>query len=183
VKFTPTPLDGAFVVDVEKHADERGFFARTYCVEEFRARGLIAQVAQCSLSFNRVTGTLRGMHYQGAPAAEVKLVRCTAGAIYDVIVDVRPGSPTFGQYFGLELSALNRRALYVPELFAHGFQTLSDGAEVLYQISELYTPGCARGLRYDDPALGIRWPLPVSVISEKDANWPLLGGAVPRAAL
>ncbi len=183
MKFTPTPLDGAFVVDVEKHADERGFFARTYCVEEFRARGLIAQVAQCSLSFNRVTGTLRGMHYQGAPAAEVKLVRCTAGAIYDVIVDVRPGSPTFGQYFGLELSALNRRALYVPELFAHGFQTLSDGAEVLYQISELYTPGCARGLRYDDPALGIRWPLPVSVISEKDANWPLLGGAVPRAAL
>ncbi|GAB4326273.1 MAG: dTDP-4-dehydrorhamnose 3,5-epimerase [Leptolyngbyaceae cyanobacterium] len=171
--FTETKLKGAFIVDVELLADQRGAFARTFCAQEFEQHGLKSTVAQCNLSFNHKAGTIRGMHYQIPPAAETKLVRCTKGAIYDVIVDLRPASPTYRQHIGVELSADNRRALYVPELFAHGYQALTDGAEVVYQVGEFYTPGYERGLRYDDPAFGISWPLPVTVISEKDASWPL----------
>lgn len=171
--FTETKLKGAFIVDVELLADQRGAFARTFCAQEFEQHGLKSTVAQCNLSFNHKAGTIRGMHYQIPPAAETKLVRCTKGAIYDVIVDLRPASPTYRQHIGVELSADNRRALYVPELFAHGYQALTDGAEVVYQVGEFYTPGYERGLRYDDPAFGISWPLSVTVISEKDASWPL----------
>lgn len=172
--FTETVLKGAFIIDTEMREDERGGFARTFCQHEFEAHGLNPQVAQCNLSFNHKAGTLRGMHYQVAPAAETKLVRCTRGAVLDVIVDMRPGSLTYLQHVAVELSANNHRALYVPELFAHGYQTLTDGAEVSYQVGEFYTPGYERGLRHDDPMLGLSWPLPVSVISEKDAAWPRL---------
>ena len=172
--FTPTGLAGAVVVELELKQDERGFFARTFCRSEFVAAGLEPLVEQCNLSFNHRAGTLRGMHYQVAPATEAKLVRCTTGAVLDQIVDVREDSPTYLQSFSVELTAGNRTALYVPPMFAHGYQALSDGAEVSYQVSEAYTPGTERGLRYDDPALGLAWPLPVSVISAKDAAWPLL---------
>ena len=158
----------------EVREDERGGFARIFCQREFEAHGLNPEVAQCNLSYNHNAGTLRGMHYQLAPAAETKLVRCTRGRILDVIVDMRPDSPTYLQHISAELSEENRMALYVPGLFAHGYQALTDGAEVTYQVGEFYTPGAERGLRYDDPRLGINWPLPVSVISEKDAAWPLL---------
>ena len=171
--FTETALPGAFIIDLELRDDERGGFARTFCQHEFAAHGLKPEVAQCNLSFNHRAGTLRGMHYQLTPVAETKLVRCTRGAILDVIVDLRPG-PTYLQHVAVELTEANRRALYVPELFAHGYQALTDGAEVSYQVGEFYTPGAERGLRFDDPRLGIAWPLPVSVISEKDAAWPLL---------
>lgn len=173
MRFTETALPGAFIVDIEEKADHRGFFARVYCAEEFTEHGLIAAVAQGNLSSNHRRGTLRGMHYQLPPAAETKLVRCTRGAIYDVIIDLRRESPTYGHHIGVELTAATRRALYVPERFAHGYLTLTDDTEVVYQVSEFYTPGQERGLRYDDPAFGIAWPLPVSVISEKDASWPL----------
>lgn len=171
--FTETPLKGAYVLDLEIRTDERGGFARTFCAQEFEAHGLKATVAQCNLSYNHKAGTLRGMHYQIPPAAETKLVRCTQGGIYDVIIDMRPDSPTYLQHFGVELTAENRRAIYIPELFAHGYQALTDGTEVVYQVGEFYTPGYERGLRYDDPAFGIVWPLPVTVISEKDAAWAL----------
>ncbi|PIG93879.1 dTDP-4-dehydrorhamnose 3,5-epimerase [Gloeocapsopsis sp. IPPAS B-1203] len=174
MRFSETSLKGAYIIDIEEKPDHRGFFARTYCAEEFAAHGLKATVAQCNLSFNHHKGTLRGMHYQVAPACETKLVRCISGAIYDVIVDMRPQSPTYLQHIGVELSAQNRRALYVPEMFAHGYQALTDGAEVVYQVGEFYTPGYERGLRYDDPVLGIDWPIPVSEISAKDAAWALL---------
>lgn len=170
--FTETKLKGAFILDLELRADDRGAFARTFCMKEFEAHGLKPTVAQCNLSFNYKAGTLRGMHYQTPPAAETKLVRCTKGAIYDVIIDMRPDSPTYMQHIGVELTADNHRALYVPELFAHGYQALTDGAEVVYQVGEFYTPGYERGIRYDDPAFGIEWPMPVTVISEKDAAWP-----------
>jgi dTDP-4-dehydrorhamnose 3,5-epimerase len=169
--FTETPLAGAFVVEPERIADERGFFARTWCVEEFAARGLEARLVQCSVSYNGRRGTLRGMHYQIAPHEEVKLVRCTAGAIYDVIVDLRPASPTHQHWFGVELSAANRLALYIPRGFAHGFQTLADESEVFYQMAEFYHPESARGVRYDDPAFGIAWPLPISVIGGSDSGY------------
>lgn len=172
--FTETRLAGAQVIDVERFQDERGFFARAFCAREFGENGLKPAVAQCNLSFSDREGTLRGMHYQVSPAAETKLVRCIRGAIYDVIVDLRPESDTYLQHFGTELSAENRRALYVPEMCAHGFQSLTDDTEILYLVSEFYTPECERGLRYDDPVLGIEWPLPVRAISEKDATWPLL---------
>ncbi len=175
MKITTTPLVGPAVIDLELKSDDRGFFARTFCREEFAEAGLEPMVEQCNLSLNHRAGTLRGMHYQVAPATEAKLVRCTAGAILDTIVDVRPDSPTYLQSFAIELSAGNRRALYVPPMFAHGYQALTDGAEVSYQVSEAYTPGTERGLRHDDPTLGLHWPLPVSVISDKDAAWPLLG--------
>lgn len=174
MRFTETMLTGAFILDLEERSDERGFFARTFCAREFEAHGLKPTVAQCSIAFNHRQGTLRGMHYQAPPATEAKLVRCTRGAIYDVIVDLRPESPTYMAHIAVELTADNHRALYVPELFAHGYQTLTDNAEAAYQMSEFYTPGYERGLRYDDPALGIVWPLPISVISEKDRAWPLL---------
>lgn len=172
--FTPTGLAGAVVVDLELKQDDRGFFARTFCRQEFADAGLEPLVEQCNLSFNHRAGTLRGMHFQVAPATEAKLVRCTAGAVLDQVVDVREDSPTYLQSFSVELSADNRRALYVPPMFAHGYQTLVDGAEVSYQVSEAYTPGTERGLRHDDPALGLSWPLPVQVLSDKDASWPLL---------
>jgi dTDP-4-dehydrorhamnose 3,5-epimerase len=171
MRFTQTPLAGAYVVDVEPRLDARGFFARSFCAAEFAALGLKPAVAQCNMSFNEIRGTLRGLHYQRAPAAEVKLVRCTRGAIYDVIVDLRANSPTFGRHFGIELTQDNRRALYVPEMFAHGYQTLTDHSEVVYQVSEPYAQNCEGGLRHDDPALGIRWPLTVTSISEKDRAW------------
>lgn len=177
MRFTETPLRGAFLLDFELREDDRGFFARSFCVKEFEAHGLDPRVVQCNVSYNHAAGTLRGMHLQLPPHGETKLVRCTRGAIWDVIVDLRPDSPTYGQHFGVELSAENHRALYVPALFAHGYQTLTEGAEVTYQVGEYYAPGYERGLRHDDPALGIRWPLPVSVISPKDATWPLLAEA------
>ncbi len=174
MKFVETPLSGAFVIDLEQLEDSRGFFARAFCVQEFAAHGLNATVAQCNVSFNHKRGTLRGMHFQVPPAAETKLVRCTQGAIYDVIVDLRPDSPTYQSHFAVELSQQNHRALYVPAGFAHGFQTLTDNTEVFYQMGEVFTPGCQRGIRYDDPALAIAWPLPVSEISAKDQQLPLL---------
>jgi dTDP-4-dehydrorhamnose 3,5-epimerase len=182
VRFTQTPLRGAYLIDLEPHPDERGFFARTFCAREFEEHGLSPVVVQANMSFNRRKGTLRGMHYQLPPAAEAKLVRCTRGAIHDVIVDLRPDSPTHLQGFGVELSADNRTALYVPEVFAHGFQTLEDETEVAYQVSEFYAPGQERGIRHDDPALAIEWPLPVSVISEKDRSWPPFSAPVRAGA-
>lgn len=177
--FIATGLQGATVVELDLKQDERGFFARTFCREEFQAVGLEPLVEQCNLSFNHRAGTLRGMHYQVAPATEAKLVRCTAGAIVDQIVDMRPESDTYLRSFAIELTAANRAALYVPPMFAHGYQALTDGAEVSYQVSEAYTPGTERGLRHDDPALGLTWPLPVSVLSAKDGAWPLLEVAAP----
>lgn len=180
--FTETPLRGAFVVDIEPIGDARGFFARTFCMREFEEHGLETATAQINLSVNPHAGTLRGLHYQLPPAGETKLLRCTRGAIYDVIVDLRPDSPTYLQHFGVELSAENRRALYVPALFAHGYQTLADDTEVSYRVSEFYTPGLERGLRWSDPDLGIDWPLEVGPLSDKDAAWPLLAEARPEIA-
>jgi dTDP-4-dehydrorhamnose 3,5-epimerase len=171
VKFIETPLQGAFVIELEPYQDERGFFARTFCAAEFAKHGLDSRVVQCNLSSNPRAGTLRGMHFQAPPAGETKLVRCARGAIHDVVVDLRPRSATYRQHFVVELSLENRRALFVPELFAHGFQTLTDDADVEYQMNEFHTPDAARGFRYDDPAFAIRWPLPVSVISPKDLTW------------
>jgi dTDP-4-dehydrorhamnose 3,5-epimerase len=172
MKFEETTLAGAYVVEMEQLSDERGFFARTFCRDEFEARGLDARIAQCSASFNRLRGTLRGMHYQAAPFAEAKLVRCTMGAIYDVIVDLRTASPTFKRWFAVELSAANRRALYVPEGLAHGFLTLADESEVFYQISEFYHPDGSRGVRWNDEAFRISWPFEPRVISERDRAFP-----------
>lgn len=173
--FTETDLQGAYVVDLERREDERGFFARAWCRNEFVEAGLSPDLVQCNISYNRRRATVRGMHYQLPPHAEVKLVRCTRGAVYDVIVDLREGSPTYRRWLGVELSAANGRALYVPEGFAHGYQTLADETETFYQVSAFYTPGAERGLRWNDPAIGIRWPLPDDpVISEKDRSWPAL---------
>ena len=166
--FTETKLKGAFVIEIEPHQDERGFFARSWCADEFKKHGLNSQLVQCNISFNKKRGTLRGMHYQVAPFAEAKLVRCTRGAIYDVIIDLRPNSPTFRQWMAVELTAENRTALYVPEDFAHGFQTLMDNTEVFYQMSEFYHPECARGVRWDDPAFGIEWPSSQRIMSRRD---------------
>jgi dTDP-4-dehydrorhamnose 3,5-epimerase len=171
MRFTETALPGAFVVDVERHDDERGFFARSWCAQEFQDRRLNPCVVQCNVSWNRVKGTLRGMHYQVAPHAEVKLVRCTKGAVYDVIIDLRDTSPTFLQHVGFELSADHHRALYIPEGFAHGFLTLRDDSEVFYQMSAIYEPSAVRGVRWNDPAFGVSWPLPVSVISDRDRHY------------
>ena len=172
--FTETPLIGALVVELQPHKDDRGLFARTFCAREFRAQGLIETVVQCNTSWNTSKGTVRGLHYQLPPSSEAKLVRCTAGAVWDVIVDLRPASRTYLQHVGVELTAANQKALYIPEMFAHGFQTLEDGTEVFYQMSEFYAPELARGLRYDDPKLGIKWPLAVASISDKDQAWALL---------
>lgn len=174
MKFVETNLAGAYIVEPEPREDARGFFARTFCAREFREKGLVDLFVQCSVSMTRERGAVRGLHFQLAPAVETKLVRCTAGALYDVIVDLRPNSKTYLQHIGVELTARNRRALYVPGMFAHGFQTLEGETEVFYQISEYYAPDLARGLRFDDPKLGIKWPLPVTTMSEKDQNWPLL---------
>jgi dTDP-4-dehydrorhamnose 3,5-epimerase len=172
MRFIETKLKGAYIIEPEPIDDERGFFARTFCQEEFAAHGLRTQFVQCSISFNKKKGTLRGMHYQVAPYEEAKLVRCTMGAIYDVIIDLRPGSLTSTQWVAVELTAQNRKMLYVPGGFAHGFQTLEDNTEVFYQMSEFYHPECARGVRWDDPAFGITWPLAEEpVLSEKDRGY------------
>ena len=174
MKFHKTRLPGALLIDMERLEDERGFFARTWCRKEFEAQGLNATLVQCNLSSNHRRGTLRGMHYQAPPSGETKLVRCTRGVVYDVIVDLRPASPTYLKWEAFELSAENRRQLFVPEGLAHGFQTLEDDSEVFYQMSEFYAPESARGLRWNDPTVGIEWPLEPSSISEKDSSLPLL---------
>jgi dTDP-4-dehydrorhamnose 3,5-epimerase len=168
MKFTEQSIKGVWLVEIEPSKDERGFFSRVYCSEEFARHGLETRFSQCSISFNHKKGTLRGMHYQAAPHEEAKLVRCTKGAVYDVVVDIRPGSPTMGKWLGITLSGDNRRALYVPAGFAHGFITMVDKTEVYYQISEPYHPDCSRGFRYNDGYFSIAWPGAVSVISEKD---------------
>lgn len=172
MKFVPTFLGGAHVVELEPQQDERGYFARTYCREEFARRGLKSEFAQCSVSLNHRRGTLRGMHYQIRPHQEAKLVRCTRGRMQDVIVDLRTGSPSFKQWLAVELSADNGRMLYVPEGFAHGFLTLADDTEIFYQISAVHHPESARGFRWNDPAFGIAWPGPVQVISDRDRDYP-----------
>ncbi len=168
--FKETKLKGAYVIEIEKIEDDRGFFARSWCQNEFEKFGLTSHVVQANVSFNKKKGTLRGMHYQVAPCEETKLVRCTSGAIYDVIIDLRPGSGTYGQWVGVELTSGNYKALYVPKDFAHGYQTLEDNAETVYQVSQFYSPGSERGIRYDDPTFGIKWPLTVQVISDKDKD-------------
>jgi dTDP-4-dehydrorhamnose 3,5-epimerase len=169
--FNQTPLPGAFVIDLEKRGDDRGFFARAFCAREFAAHGLITQFVQVNNSLSAKKGTLRGMHYQIAPQAETKLVRCIRGALYDVILDLRPDSPTFGRSFGAELSAENRQMMYVPKGFAHGFLTLSDDAEAFYFVDEFYGPEFERGVRWDDPRFAIAWPIPPEVLSDKDRQW------------
>jgi dTDP-4-dehydrorhamnose 3,5-epimerase len=171
MKILPTKLPGVWIVDLEKHEDERGYFARSWCRREFEEHGLNPNLVQCSLSFNHKKGTLRGMHCQIAPHGETKLVRCTRGAIFDVVVDLRPASPTYKQWAAAELTSENGRALYIPEGFAHGFQTLADDAEVFYQMSEFYHPESARGIRWNDPALKIEWPFPDPILSARDKNY------------
>jgi dTDP-4-dehydrorhamnose 3,5-epimerase len=172
--FTETKLKGAYVIDLERREDARGFFARAFCQHEFEAHGLKPVIAQANVAHNHQKGTVRGMHFQIPPAAETKLVRCTRGAILDIIVDLRPESPTYLQHVAVELNEDNQRALYVPERFAHGYQVLGDKAYTSYQVGEFYSPPHERALRYDDPRLGLTWPLPITVISDKDRNAPLL---------
>ena len=179
--FTATPLAAVFLITPERKEDVRGFFARMWCEQEFAAHGLNPRIVQCDISFNRRRGTVRGLHYQLAPHAEAKLVRCTAGAIYDVVVDLRPDSPTFAQHVAVELTSENRTMLYVPEGLAHGFQTLADDTEVWYQMSQVFSAEHARGVRWNDPAFGIAWPIsPPTVILERDATYPGFAvGAAP----
>jgi dTDP-4-dehydrorhamnose 3,5-epimerase len=174
--FNELPVSGAFVIDLEPRRDERGFFARTFCKCEFEEHGLKPPTLQFNAGFNHLKGTVRGLHYQVSPATEVKLIRCVRGGVYEVIVDMRPDSPTYLQCCGVELTETNHRLLYIPEMFAAGHQALTDNSEIAYQSSEFYTPECERGVRYDEPAIGIRWPLPPTRISDKDASWPLLDG-------
>ena len=176
--FTTTPIDGVMIIDLEPRSDDRGFFARSFCTDEFSEHGLLPMVEQCNISYNYKAGTLRGMHYQLPPATEAKLVRCIAGAIVDKIVDLRPDSPTYLQHVAVELTADNRNALYLPPHLAHAYQTLTDDAEVLYMVSVPYAAGAEMGFRYDDPAFGVSWPLPVSTISDKDASWSPFDEAV-----
>jgi dTDP-4-dehydrorhamnose 3,5-epimerase len=179
VIFTPTALEGALVIEPEPAADARGLFARTWCQRELAARGLETRLAQCSTSYNKRKGTLRGMHYQVPPFAETKIVRCTRGSIFDVIVDLRSDSPTLMSHFAVVLTADNRKAIYVPTGFAHGFQTLEDDTEVLYQISEFYSPEHSGGVRWDDPAFQIPWPADDRTISERDRSYPDLRSRRP----
>jgi dTDP-4-dehydrorhamnose 3,5-epimerase len=173
VIFSQTALPGAYVIELERREDERGFFARAWCAEEFAEHGLATTLVQANLSFNTHKGTLRGMHFQVQPHAEAKLVRCTRGAIYDVIIDLRADSPTYKRWFGVELDAESRRAMYVPEGFAHGYQTLVPNTETFYQVSEFYAPDAERGVRWDDPAFAIDWPDPAgALLSDKDRGWP-----------
>lgn len=172
MNISETRLAGAFIVDVEAHADERGLFARTFCAEVFADFGLPTRFVQCNTSYNARRGTLRGMHFQRPPHAEGKLVRCAVGAVFDVFVDLRPKSPTYCQWQGLELNAENRRALYIPPMIAHGFQVLVDGSEVFYQMTEFYHPESADGVRWDDPAFGIDWPIYEPILSERDSGYP-----------
>jgi dTDP-4-dehydrorhamnose 3,5-epimerase len=170
--FTPTPLSGSFLIAPEPRRDDRGFFARVFCAGEFAAHSLETTFVQMNTSFSRAERTLRGMHFQTGSAAEVKVVRCTAGAVYDVIMDLRRASKTYGRYFGVRLTAENRHMLYVPRGFAHGFLTLSENAEVFYLVSALYTPAAERGIRYNDPSFAVEWPSTPAEISDKDAAWP-----------
>jgi dTDP-4-dehydrorhamnose 3,5-epimerase len=172
--FTETKLPGAYIIDIDRKEDERGFFARAFCQQEFEAYGLKPVIAQANVAFNYKKGTLRGMHFQYPPAAETKLVRCTRGAILDIIVDLRPESATYLQHIAVELNEANHRALYVPERFAHGYQVLQDNTETSYHVGEFYTPSAEGGLLYNDPHLGLVWPLPVTVISEKDRRFGFL---------
>jgi dTDP-4-dehydrorhamnose 3,5-epimerase len=174
--FEETGVEGVWLVEPERFEDERGFFARTWDLDEFSIQGLNPRLVQCSISFNRRSGTLRGLHYQAAPHEEGKLVRCTSGAIFDVALDLRPESPTFKAWFGAPISDENRLALYIPEGCAHGFLTLEDSTEVHYQITQFYVPEAARGVRWDDPAFGIAWPGEVHVISDRDRTYPDFGG-------
>jgi dTDP-4-dehydrorhamnose 3,5-epimerase len=174
MRFTETRLKGVFILESERLEDERGFFARTFCQKEFEVHGLNSKIVQCNISYNKHKGTLRGMHYQAAPMAEAKLVSCTRGAIYDVIIDLRPESPTYCQWLAEELNAENSKMVYIPEGFAHGFQSLEDDTEVFYQMSVFYSPEHTRGVRWDDPVFGIEWPLNSKIISEKDMNYPLI---------
>ena len=178
--FTETRLTGSFIVDIERRDDPRGFFARAFCQKDFRARGLNPTIAQANIASNIRQGTLRGMHFQFPPAAETKLVRCTRGAILDIIVDLRPESPTYLEHVAVELNEDNQRALYVPERFAHGYQALVDNTHTSYQVGEFYTPEAESGLMYNDPRLGLKWPLAVSVISEKDQKFRLLEEVEPE---
>lgn len=170
--FTETKLQGAYLVELEPLKDERGFFALSWSEREFAERGLESRLAECNISFNRRKGTVRGMHYQESPHGQAKLVRCTMGAVFDVMIDLRPSSPTFKRWLAFELTAKNHVALYIPIDFAHGFQTLEDNSEVLYQMSEVYSPGDGRGVRWDDPAFRIEWPHKVTLINERDASYP-----------
>jgi dTDP-4-dehydrorhamnose 3,5-epimerase len=172
MRFTELPLRGVYTIEIEEHRDERGFFARTFCRREYAAHGLSIEVAQRSTSVNTTAGTLRGMHYQTAPRAETKTVRCVCGSIYDVVIDLRPESPTYCRWFGLELSADNHKMLYIPPGLAHGFETLTANAEVDYQISGEYSPEFSRGVRWNDPAFDVRWPFPPVVISARDHAYP-----------
>lgn len=181
MRFTPTPIPGAWTIDPAPHADARGWFARAWCVEEFAAQGIAFTPLQANMGVSRQAGTVRGLHYQVAPHEEAKLMRCTAGAVFDVLVDLRTESSTYGRWFGVELSAENSRMLYVPPLCAHGYQTLVDGAAIYYLTSAMYAPSAVRGLRYDDPAVGIRWPRPVTTLSDQDRGWPLLAALGERA--
>lgn len=172
MKFSPGRIVGSYVIELEKRGDDRGYFARTWCEREFAELGLNTRIAQVNVGVSTRAGTLRGMHYQVAPHAEVKVVRCSRGAIYDVALDLRPDSPTFRQWHGCELSADSGRMLYIPEGCAHGYLTLTDDAEMLYFTSQFYAAGSARGVRHDDPAFGIEWPAPAQVVSQADATWP-----------
>ncbi len=174
--FHETKLAGAYIVELDRRTDARGFFARSFCAEEFAQQGISFTPAQANISHSTRKGTLRGMHFQGSPVSETKFIRCIRGAVWDVIIDMRPDSPTYREHLGVELSAENGRAIYVPDLFAHGNQALTDDTELLYLMGGSYTPGHERGVRFDDPAIGIEWPLPVSVIDAKDSAWPLLEG-------
>jgi dTDP-4-dehydrorhamnose 3,5-epimerase len=172
VRIKQAALSGVYIIDVDRQQDARGYFVRTFCRDTFREAGLVHDFPQWSASFNRQRGTIRGLHFQKPPHAETKLVRVTRGAIFDVVLDIRPNAPTYGQWMSIELSTENGRHVYIPEGFAHGFQTLRDDTEIEYAISVPHAPGFGRGYRYDDPALAIPWPVPVSAISEKDASWP-----------
>jgi len=175
MKFIETKLKNAYIIEPQRVEDERGFFARTFCTREFKSQGIDSHFVQCNISFNRMKGTLRGMHYQIAPHEEAKLVRCTMGAVYDVIIDLRPDSETFKQWISIELTSDNRKMLFIPDNVAHGFLTLEDDTEVFYQMSEFYAPESARGIRWNDPAFAIQWPNKVRVISDRDRNCPDFG--------
>jgi dTDP-4-dehydrorhamnose 3,5-epimerase len=177
VRFEPLPIAGAFLIRPEPAEDERGLFARVWCEQEFARQGITARLVQANVGFSPRRGTLRGLHYQIAPDLEAKLVRCTRGAVYDVIVDLRPDSPSYRRWYGIELTADNRLSLYVPPLCAHGYLTLMDDTELLYHASAPYAPTSARGIRWDDPAISIAWPAPVILVSERDRTWPLLDSA------